>query len=76
MLPSLTFQDTAMIKFNIPDMSCGHCAGVITKAVKSLDQDAALDFDLAAHTLQVRTSADLHTLLATLDDAGYPATHA
>jgi len=63
-----------MIKLNIPDMSCGHCVGVITKAVKDLDQDAVVDVDLPTHTVQVQTSRGADALLATLDDAGYPAT--
>jgi copper chaperone len=63
-----------MIKLNIPDMSCGHCAGVITKAVKDLDQNAVLDFNLPEHSVQVQTDADTDALLAVLDDAGYPAT--
>lgn len=24
-----------MLKLNVPDMTCGHCAGVVTKAVKA-----------------------------------------
>ncbi len=63
-----------MIKLNIPDMSCGHCAGVITKTVKGLDQDAVLDFNIPDKTVQVQTSADQAELLSALDEAGYPAT--
>jgi copper chaperone len=63
-----------MIKLNIPDMSCGHCAGVITRTVKELDQDAVLDFNLPEHTVQVQTRLDDSELLSALDDAGYPAT--
>lgn len=62
-----------MITLNVPDMSCGHCAGVITKAVKQLDSNAVLDFDMPAHTVKVQTSAPVAQVLATLDDAGYPA---
>lgn len=62
-----------MITLNIPDMSCGHCAGVITKAVKQLDGNAVLDFDMPAHTVKLQTSVPVEQVLATLDDAGYPA---
>lgn len=63
-----------MIKLNIPDMSCGHCAGVITRTVKGLDGDAVLDFNMPEHTVQIQSKADPAALLAALDDAGYPAT--
>ena len=62
-----------MIKLSIPDMSCGHCAGVITKALKQLDQDAAVEFDMPQRTIQVRTSAPAEEVLTALSDAGYPA---
>lgn len=63
-----------MIKLAIPDMSCGHCVGVITRTVKELDQDAVLDFDLPSRSVQVRSKLAPEALLAALDDAGYPAT--
>lgn len=63
-----------MIKLNIPDMSCGHCAGVITKALKGLDQDAAIHFDMPERTVDIDTSAAIDTVVAALEEAGYPAT--
>lgn len=62
-----------MITLNVPDMSCGHCAGVITKALKALDQDAVITFDMARHVVEVRTAASTAAVLATLDQAGFPA---
>lgn len=29
-----------MIAFEVKDMTCGHCVGTITKAVKAVDRDA------------------------------------
>ena len=63
-----------MTKLTIPDMSCGHCAGVITKALKELDRDATIAFDMPAHTVELNTSAPLEEVVAALEDAGYPAT--
>jgi copper chaperone len=65
-----------MSKLNIPDMSCGHCVGVITKTVKALDAEAQIEVDLAQHTVELRTSAPLAAVQAALDEAGYPATPA
>ncbi|MDQ1815705.1 heavy-metal-associated domain-containing protein [Massilia sp. CCM 9210] len=63
-----------MIKLSIPDMSCGHCAGVITKTVKELDQDAVIAFDMPARTALLNTTAAQERIVASLADAGYPAT--
>ena len=63
-----------MITMNVPDMSCGHCAGVITKALKQLDPTAEVGFDMHNHRVQVETSTDSSTVLDAMSDAGYPAT--
>ena len=63
-----------MTKLKVPDMSCGHCAGVITKALKGLDQNAAIEFDMPARVIDIDTGAPLASVMAALADAGYPAT--
>lgn len=60
------------MEFNIPAMSCGHCAGAITQAVKSLDPAAQINVDLATKKVVVETSKDRETVVAALADAGYP----
>ncbi|NHZ99462.1 heavy-metal-associated domain-containing protein [Massilia sp. CCM 8734] len=62
-----------MIKLSIPEMSCGHCAGVINKTVKELDQDAVVTFDMPARTIELNTTAAQDEVLASLAEAGYPA---
>lgn len=65
-----------MIKLNVPDMSCGHCAGVITKTLKELDSKATVEFDMPSHTVSVSTGQDSAAVIAALVEAGYPATPA
>lgn len=60
-----------MLEFKIPDMSCGHCVGVVTKTVKQTDPQATVEVDLAAHLVRVESSAARATLAAALADAGY-----
>ncbi|MEO7159777.1 MAG: heavy-metal-associated domain-containing protein [Polaromonas sp.] len=60
------------MEFDIPDMSCGHCAGVITKTVKQLDADATLNIDLPAKKVTVQTAQDRKTVADALTEAGYP----
>ena len=63
-----------MIELAIPDMSCSHCVGVITKTVRAIDKDAQLDVDLDRHVVRVTSSAAPEELLVALADADYPAT--
>lgn len=46
-----------MNAFEIKDMTCGHCVGTITKAVKALDPGAIVLIDLAAHRVEIESSA-------------------
>ena len=61
------------MEFNVPDMSCGHCADVITKTVKALDASATVSIDLPAKKVTVQTTQDRATVAAALAEAGYPA---
>lgn len=59
--------------FHLPDMSCGHCAGVITKTVKAADAEAQLDFALPTHELKIVSSKlGRDELVELLTEAGYP----
>ena len=60
------------MQFNVPDMSCGHCAGVITKAIQQLDADAMISIDLPARQVTVETAHDRQIVADALLKAGYP----
>ena len=59
---------------NVPDMSCAHCSGVITKALKGLDPQATVGFDMHNRRVQVDTSHTADAVTKVLANAGYPAT--
>ena len=42
-----------MIAFEVKDMTCGHCASTITKAVQAADKDARVAIDLASHRVEI-----------------------
>lgn len=63
-----------MITLKVPDMSCGHCTGVITKAIKELDQAATIGFDMHNRMVQVDTAQPQDAVAKALTRAGYPAT--
>lgn len=63
-----------MIEFEVKDMSCGHCASVITKTIKMVDPQAKVEVDLGSKKVRVTSSEDRVTIAEALADAGYPAT--
>ncbi len=60
-----------MYEFQIPNMSCGHCVRAITQAVQSLDPSAQVQTDIAAHCVQVDTTAAREKVVEQLEAAGY-----
>lgn len=61
-----------MITFQVNDMTCGHCAGAIAKAVRAVDAGATVDVDLAKQLVHVRsTEAGPNELRDAIAQAGY-----
>ncbi len=60
-----------MIRFQVNDMTCGHCAATITKAVKALDAAAQIDIDLTAHLVQIESAKLPQQIEAAIRDAGF-----
>ena len=42
-----------MIAFEVSDMSCGHCVGAITQALKAADPQAQVQVDLASRSVRI-----------------------
>lgn len=61
-----------MPRFRIDDMTCQHCVGAITRAVKAADAAAQVQVDLANHEVVVEGGAlSGEALKAVIEDAGY-----
>ncbi len=61
-----------MLAYDVPDMTCGHCAGTITKAVSQVDPHAKVTIDLPAHRVQVESAeAPAAAVEAAIRGAGY-----
>lgn len=61
-----------MIAFEVNDMTCGHCASTITKAVKGADKDARVSIDLAKRRVEIEpASSDRDELSDAIKEAGY-----
>ena len=61
-----------MMKLNVPDMTCGHCAGTVTKVVQSVDSQASVTVDLPSRTVSIVTDADAAPISRALEAACYP----
>ena len=63
-----------MMTYRIDDMTCGHCADTITRAVRDVDAAATVAIDLAAHLVRIDTSAARSArFVAAITEAGYSA---
>lgn len=61
-----------MITFQVDDMSCNHCVGAITRALKTAEPGAEVRIDLATHRVQVEAqAADAGALGEAIREAGY-----
>ena len=60
-----------MIELKVPDMTCGHCASTITKAVKKLDASAKVEVSLPEHKVRVESKAAKEDVVRSIAEAGY-----
>jgi copper chaperone CopZ len=63
-----------MIEFNIPDISCAHCVGVVEKAVKAVDATATVEIDIPTKKVRITSTAEKSTLANALVAVGYAPT--
>jgi copper chaperone len=62
-----------MVTFQVSDMTCGHCASTIARAVASVDKDARLAVDIPRKLVQVSSTAAPGELAEAIAEAGYHA---
>jgi len=60
-----------MLDFDIPNISCQHCARAVTEAVKAADPQARVEVDVTTKHVQVQTSVPREAVVARLAEAGY-----
>lgn len=60
-----------MIEFQVEGMSCQHCVGAVTKAIRALDTGAHIDVDLDAACVRVQSQEKADRLSAAIAEAGY-----
>lgn len=65
-----------MIHFTVNDMTCGHCVGRVTEAIKSIDAAAQVSVDLVTHDVAIDSGVAPEKLLVAIKDAGFTPTPA
>jgi copper chaperone len=65
-------QETRMLRFLVPDMTCSHCVAAITEAVKALDTGARVEAELGKRLVSVATAADPQDVSSAIAAVGYP----
>lgn len=60
-----------MIEFELPGLSCGHCAATVTEAVSHVDPNARLDIDMQHKRVSIDSDEDREAFVEALRAAGY-----
>ena len=60
-----------MIRLKVEDMTCGHCAATIARAVREVDLRGRFEIDLAAKTVQISSDQPTEEFVAAIREAGY-----
>jgi copper chaperone len=60
-----------MIEFTVNDMTCGHCASTIAKAVKAVDAAVKCEVDLAAHRVRIASTHPAEEFREAIAEAGF-----
>jgi copper chaperone len=61
------------LAFRVEDMTCGHCAGTIKKAIETSLPGTEVNADPASKLVSVKGAADFARLQAIVAEAGYTA---
>ena len=60
--------------FQVQGMSCSHCVGAVTQAVKSVDPQAEVKIDLASGKVDVQSDEDRAAIAKAIEEEGYTVT--
>ena len=60
-----------MHEFHLPDMTCGHCASIVSLTLKRVDPACRIQFDMQQHKVTVTSNEERESLAEALTEAGY-----
>jgi len=62
-----------MVTFQVSDMTCGHCASTIAKAVNAVDKSAHVEVDIPRKLVRISGAVPAEVLAVVIREAGYSA---
>ena len=68
-----TAPQAAALSFKVEDMSCGHCAGTIKKAIETALPGTTVDADPGSKLVSVKGAGDYAAIRSIVSGAGYTA---
>ena len=57
--------------FQVAGMTCQHCVGAVTQAVKSVDPQAQVKIDLPTGKVEVQSQQDHAAIARAIEEEGY-----
>jgi len=60
-----------MIEFEVKNMTCTHCAEIITRVIKETAPTASVDIDLPAHRVRVNGVSSSEAVERVIREVGY-----
>ena len=69
--PHTQTQAAGALSFRVEDMTCGHCAGAITKAIETSLPGTRVQADPASKLVSIQGTSDRAAIVAIVTAAGY-----
>lgn len=60
-----------MTVFYIPELSCGHCEQVVSKAIREIDAQAKVEFDRPKFSVEIQSELSNTVLQRAIEATGY-----
>jgi len=61
-----------MRTLKVNGMTCGHCAGAVTQAIRAIDPAAAVQVDLPSGRVDIESGLEQAALVQAIEAAGFP----
>jgi copper chaperone len=64
-------EEIPVIEITVNDMTCGHCASTIARAVKEVDAAGRCEVDLATKRVRITSTRPAREFVEAIEEAGY-----
>lgn len=60
-----------MIEFDVKDITCGHCASTIARAVRDVDETGRCEVDVQGRRVRIESAVPAAEFKEAIEEAGY-----